>query len=168
MAPLLRTFKLPVSLAQLSKQSVGIPTLPAPSGPKYCDHCFQGKSTITKIPKTATTRAAQILDLILSDLCGPLPTRSIGHASYFVTFTDDHSRKTWIYFMASKDQTLAKFRIFKSQIEKLTGRQIKALRSDGGGEYTSKEFVQFCQESGISRQLTATYTPHQNGLCMTL
>jgi transposase InsO family protein len=151
-------------LAQLSKQSVGIPTLPAPSGPKYCDHCFQGKSTRTKIPKTATTRAAQILDLIHSDLCGPLPTRSIGHASYFVTFTDDHSRKTWIYFMASKDQTLAKFRIFKSQIEKLTGRQIKALRSDGGGEYTSKEFVQFCQESGISRQLTAAYTPHQNGL----
>jgi transposase InsO family protein len=151
-------------LAQLSKQNVGLPPIPAPSGSKYCDNCFQGKSTRTKIPKTATHRATQILDLIHSDLCGPLPTGSIGHALYYVTFTDDYSRKTWIYFMASKDQMLAKFRIFKSQIEKLTGRQIKTLRSDGGGEYTSKEFILFCQESGISRQLTAAYTPHQNGL----
>jgi transposase InsO family protein len=78
---------------------------------------------------------------------------------YYVLFIDDHCRKTWIYFLKNKDGVLAKFQEFKSQVENLTGRKIKVLRSDNGGEYTSKEFINFCIEAGIKRELTVPYNP---------
>jgi transposase InsO family protein len=151
-------------LAQLSRRDVGLPLIPAPSNQKHCSSCQQGKNARTKFPKTATARAAGILDLVHSDLCGLLPVHSLGGSKYFVTFTDDFSRKTWIYFMASKDQTFAKFRTFKSMIENLTGVKIKSIRTDGGGEYTSGEFVAFYKQHGIRKEKTAAYSPHQNGL----
>jgi transposase InsO family protein len=151
-------------LAQLSRKNTGIPLLPVPSSQQHCTSCHQGKNARTKFPKVATTHATRILDLVHSDLCGPLPVHSIGGSEYFITFTDDFSRKTWIYFMASKDQTLAKFRIFKSMIETLTGVKIKTLRTDGGGEYTSGAFVAYCEQHGIRKEKTAAYSPHQNGL----
>ena len=55
---------------------------------------------------------------------------------YYVLFIDDHSRKTWIYFLKDKDGVLAKFQEFKAQVENQTGRKIKVLRSYNGGEYT--------------------------------
>jgi transposase InsO family protein len=49
-------------------------------------------------------------------------------------------------------------------IENLSERKIKILRSDNGGEYTSKEFVNFCKDVGIKRELTTPYNPQQNGV----
>jgi transposase InsO family protein len=83
---------------------------------------------------------------------------------YYVLFIDDHSRKTWIYFLKTKDGVLARFQEFKAQVENLTGRKIKVLRSDNGGEYTSKDFNNFCIEAGIKREYTVPYNPQQNGV----
>jgi transposase InsO family protein len=83
---------------------------------------------------------------------------------YYVLFIDDHSRKTWIYFPKNKDGVLAKFQEFKAQVENLTERKIKVLRSDNGGEYTSKYFGNFCIEAGIKRDFTVPYNPQQNGV----
>jgi transposase InsO family protein len=58
---------------------------------------------------------------------------------------------------------LAKFQEFKAQVEKLIGRKIKVLRSDNGGEYTSKDFNKFCIEAGIKREYTIPYNPQQKG-----
>ena len=83
---------------------------------------------------------------------------------YYVTFIDDHSRKTWIYFLKSKkfEEVLQRFQEFKALVENQTERKIWALRSDNGGEYTSKEFDGYCRHEGIQRQLTVLYTPEQN------
>jgi transposase InsO family protein len=151
-------------LSQLSRQQVGLPEISAPNGSKHCDSCHKGKSARSKIPKLATRRSKAILEIIHSDPCGPLPVQSLGRTSYFITFTDDYSRKTWIYFMSGKDQTFSKFRLFKQTIEKLTGVSIKTLRLDRGGEYQLGEFKTFCLEAGIKQELTATYSPFQNGL----
>jgi transposase InsO family protein len=78
---------------------------------------------------------------------------------YYVSFIDDYSRKTWIYFLKSKDEVFSKFKEFKALIENLSKRKIKILRSDNGGEYTSKEFVSFCRDVGIKRELTTPYNP---------
>jgi transposase InsO family protein len=59
---------------------------------------------------------------------------------------------------------LAKFQEFKAQVENHTGRKIKVLRSDNGGEYTSKYFNSFCVEAGIKREFTVPYKPQQNGV----
>jgi transposase InsO family protein len=56
------------------------------------------------------------------------------------------------------------FKKFKSQVENLTGRKIKVLRLDNGGEYTSKDFSNFCIEVGIKREYTVPYNPRKNGV----
>jgi transposase InsO family protein len=57
-----------------------------------------------------------------------------------------------------------KFKEFKALIENLSKRKIKILRSDNGEEYTSKEFVNFCKDVRIKRELTTPYNPQQNGV----
>ena len=66
-------------------------------------------------------------------------------------FVDDFSRKCWILFMQKKDLTLSKFCEFKALVEKDTGKKVKALRSENGGEYISNEFKKFCRKEGIRR-----------------
>jgi transposase InsO family protein len=83
---------------------------------------------------------------------------------YTVSFIDDYSRKTWVYFLKSKDEVFGKFKEFKALIENLSKRKIKILSSDNGGEYTSKAFVRFCRDAGIKRELTTPYNPPQNGV----
>jgi transposase InsO family protein len=106
----------------------------------------------------------EILDLIHSDVCGPMTVASLNGYLYYVLFIDDHSRKTWIYFLKTKDGVLARFQEFKAQVENLTGRKIKVLRLDNRGEYTSKDFSNFCIEAGINREYTVPYNPQQNGV----
>ena len=67
-----------------------------------------------------------------------MPTRSIGGSQYFVTFIDDATRKVWVYTIKSKDRTFACFQKLLSSVENQSGRKVKALRSDNGGEYISK------------------------------
>jgi transposase InsO family protein len=125
--------------------------------------CALGKNVKGSFP-SSENRSKEILDLIHSDVCGPMSVASLNVYLYYVLFIDDHSRKTWIYFLKNKDGVLAKFQEFKDQVENLTGRKIKILRSDDGGEYTSKEFNSFCIEVGIKREFTVPYNPQQNGV----
>ena len=67
-----------------------------------------------------------VLDLIHSDLYGPLP-KSLGKAQYFVTFIDDHSSKTWAYALKSKDQVLDIFKQFHVSVERQTGKKLKCI-----------------------------------------
>jgi transposase InsO family protein len=111
---------------------------------------------------SSDNRSKEILDLIHSDVCGPMTIASMNGYLYYVLFIDDHSWKTWIYFLKNKDGVLAKFQEFKAQVENQTRRKIKILRLDNGGEYTSKEFNSFCIEERIKREFTFPYNPQQN------
>ena len=93
-----------------------------------------------------------------------MPSSSISGYVYYVSFIDDYSRKTWIYFLKTKDEVFSKFKEFKALTENLSKRNIKILRLDNGGEYTSKEFVNFCKDVVIKRELTTPYNPQQNGV----
>ena len=81
-----------------------------------------------------------------------------------MTFIDDHSRKTWLYLLKKKDEVFEKFKQFTSEVETLTKRRKKTMRSDNGGEYTSKEMIAYCKEAGIKRELIGPYYPEQNGV----
>jgi transposase InsO family protein len=66
--------------------------------------------------------------------------------------------------LKTKDEVFNKYKEYKALIENISKRKIKTLRSDNGGEYTSKEFVNFCKDVGIKRELTTPYNPQQNGV----
>jgi transposase InsO family protein len=83
---------------------------------------------------------------------------------YYVSFIDDFSCKTWIYFLKTKDEVFSRFQEFKALVENQIGKKIKVLRLDNGGEYTSKEFKGFCKEGGIKRELIVPYNPQHNGV----
>ncbi len=63
--------------------------------------CAEGKHTRGPFP-SSVTKTSEILQLVHSDLSGMLPVTSLGGYSYYMTFTDDFSRKTWIYFLKKK------------------------------------------------------------------
>jgi len=73
-------------------------------------------------------------------------------------------KKTWVYLLKEKSKAFEVFKKFKVMVEKATSRQIKYVRSDRGGEYTSTNFMKYCEEQGIRRFLTAPYSPQQNGV----
>ena len=75
--------------------------------------------------------------------------QSIGGSFYFLTFIDDFSKNVWVYFLKQKSETFTRFKEFKAEAEKQSGRFVKVLRSDGGGEYDSREFVDFCKHHGL-------------------
>ena len=64
-----------------------------------------------------------------------MPNLSLGGASYFMTFIDDYSRKVWVYFLKHKDEALSVFKTFVTLVENQSGKKLKCLRTDNGGEY---------------------------------
>ena len=129
----------------------------------FCEHCVFGKQSRSSFPN-GTNKAKGLLDIIHIDVMGPMDIDSIGKSRYYVTFIDDVSRYTWIYFMHNKSDVFNKFKEFKALVEKQSDHKIKVLRSDNGGEYCSKEFDDYCKHVGIVRQKTTPYTPQQNGV----
>jgi hypothetical protein len=131
------------ALPYVSKAVTGLPEFKV-DHEGVCNGCAQGKNIKNPFPKRDNKEG--VLELIHSDVCGPMPSTSISGYVYYVSFIDDYSRKTWVYFLKSKDEVFGKFKEFKALIENLSERKIKILRSDNGGEYTSKEFVNFCKD----------------------
>jgi transposase InsO family protein len=140
----------------------GIPELQS-THERICKGCALGKN-VKKPFSSNNNRSKEILDLIHSDVCGPMPIKSLGGSLYYVIFIDDYSRKTWLYLLKTKDKVFNKFQEFKAEIENLANKKIKTLRIDHGGEYTSKEFVSFCKLAGIRRELNVPHNPQQNGV----
>ena len=93
-----------------------------------------------------------------------MSNKSLGGHLYYVTFIDDHSRNTWLYLLKTKDEVFGKFKEFRSKVDTLTERRIKALRCNNVGEYTSKEIIVYCKEEGIKMELIVPYNTEQNGV----
>ena len=128
-----------------------------------CEACLQGK--MTRSPFVGQMkRANEVLEIIHSDVCGPFKEMARGGFYYFITFIDDLSRYGHLFLMKNKSESFEKFKEFKAQVENQTGKSIKTLRSDRGGEYLSTEFIEFLKEHGIVSQLTPPGTPQLNGV----
>ena len=147
---------------QFKKMVHGLPQFSASS--TICTSCMVGKQHRNPFPKKSHWRASQKLQLIHADLCGLITPISTGSKRYLISFIDDFTRKVWIYFLVEKSDAFNTFKHFKSLFEKEIENCIKCLCTDRGGEFTSNEFNLFCKENGIKRQLTAAYTPQQNGV----
>jgi hypothetical protein len=150
------------ALPIVSKMVTGLPEIQV-DHEGTCKGCAQGKNMKNPFP-SSDNKAKGVLDIVHSDVCGPMSTTSLSGYVYYVSFIDDFSRKTWIYFLKSKGEVFSKFKEFKALVENLSERKIKILRSDNGGEFTSDDFKAFCREVGIKRELSTPYNPQQNGV----
>ena len=101
-------------------------------------------------------KAKDILEIIHSDVCGPFKKMTRGGFFYFITFIDDLSRFGHLFLMKNKSESFEKF---KGNVENQTGKSIKTLQSNRGGEYLSTEFIEFLKEHGIVSQFTPPGTP---------
>jgi hypothetical protein len=140
----------------------GIPKLQS-THEGVCKGCALGKN-VKKPFLSNNNRSKEILDLIHLDVCGPMRVKSLGGSLYYVIFIDDYSKKTWLYILKKKDEVFNKFQEFKAEIENLTNKKIKTLRTYNRGEYTSKEFVAFCKLKGVRREIIVPHNPQQNGV----
>ena len=91
-----------------------------------------------------------------------MPHKSLGGASYFVSFIDDTTWKVWAYPIRTKDRVFLIFSDWLAMVENQTSRKLKCLRTDNGGEFKFEEFVKFCRERGIRREYTTPYSPEHN------
>ena len=113
-------------------------------------------------PVHGAWRATKCLELVHTDLIGPMQTESLGGSKYFMLLTDDFSRMSRVFFIKVKSQALDYFKKFKTMVENQSSCILKALRLDRGGEFISKEFIEFSH--GIRKEYSAPYTPQQNGV----
>jgi hypothetical protein len=102
---------------------------------EICKGCMLGKNK--KSFPSSDNRAQGILDMVHSDVCGPMSSPSLSGCLYYVIFIDDYQRKCWIYFLKAKSDTFDKFKEYKSFIEKKIGKHIRLLRKDNEGEFES-------------------------------
>lgn len=140
----------------------GLPKLVQPKA--VCNGCLRAKQTRTPFPQKTEFMEEHKLDLVHADLCGPISPPTPAGNRYMFLLVDDYTRAMWVFMLKMKDRALEAFRKFKALAEKEAKDTIKVLLTDRGGEFTSKDFEEFCANAGIKRQLTAPYTSQQNGV----
>ncbi|KAD2394436.1 hypothetical protein E3N88_41413 [Mikania micrantha] len=151
-----------LSLIVKQKLLVGLPNLEVQKD-GVCSGCQYGKAI--QLPfKSSEYKAATPLELVHTDVFGPVKQPSIQGLKFMVSFIDDSSRFAWIYFMKEKSEVFSKFKQFELDAELMTGYKVRCLRSDNGGEYMSIEFGDYLRRNLIKRQLTCPNTPQQNGV----
>jgi hypothetical protein len=128
-----------------------------------CEPCISGKQH-RHVNKVATSHATGLLDLTHTDLHGPLPVQSPEGYKYWVTFIDDKSRHFSLMLLKKKSDAFGALKQYKALLETHTGRRMKAVRDDKGGEWMSTAQKRFFAEQGIQFQHTVRAEPHQNGV----
>ncbi|GMF59186.1 unnamed protein product [Phytophthora fragariaefolia] len=152
---------------QLLTMADGVPCITeGVASDDVCAGCCMGKMRADDYPRhpEKLVKSTGVLDLVHTDVMGPMQTRTPGGCTFGVTFIDDYSRHVTVYFMKAKSEVLSKFKIYKAAMENATGKTIKRLRSDNGGEYTGKLFKAYLNRNGIKHEKTVPYTPQQNDL----
>ncbi|GAU45509.1 hypothetical protein TSUD_129550 [Trifolium subterraneum] len=96
-------------------------------GRGVCEECVQAKQPKSSFSKDAERRTKDLLEVVYSDVSGPLQVNSLGGNKYFVTFIDNHSRKLWTYLINKKSEVLEVFKRFKSLVERQSGFKEKEL-----------------------------------------
>ena len=114
----------------------GLPLIEKPDS--LCEGCILGKQHKESFPVGKSIREKAPLEIVHSDVCGPMQIPSFVRNKYVLTFIDDYTRKTWVLVLKQKSEVFEKFSHFKALVEKQSGQHIKVLRTDRGGEYISK------------------------------
>ena len=128
-----------------------------------CESCLLGKMTKLSFKENGE-RASGPLDLIHTNVCGPMSTHARGGFMYFITLTSDFSQYGYLYLLKYKLEAFEKLKELRNEVEKQHGKSIKAPRSDQGSEYLSQDFLDYLADHGIQSQWNLPYTPQHNSV----
>ena len=126
--------------------------------------CLCDKRMRLSFPQEATHRASKPFELVHSDLCGPMSTEFLSGASYMMLIIDNFSRYIWASFMKTKDLAFTSFKDWRVKVKNPFEHKVKALHTDRGGEFLSKEFDRYLADHDIWHQLSTAHTLSQNGV----
>ncbi|GJT35772.1 putative ribonuclease H-like domain-containing protein [Tanacetum coccineum] len=104
------------------------------------------------------------LELLHMDLFGPVSVESINKKRYCLVVTDDFSRFSWVFFLATKDETSEILCNLIIGLEKQLNHNVKIIRCDNGTEFKNHAMNEFCAKKGIKREFSVARTPQQNGV----
>jgi len=130
---------------------------------KVCKICLEAKQTRTKFDNNRV-RAKRPLQIIHTDLCGPISPETWDGYKYFITFLDDFTHfTTLVYLLKSKNEVAEKLKDFAQKIEAKWNFKIAKIRGDNGREYINNTVIQWCKNKGIEIDTTVLHTPQLNG-----
>ncbi|GJW11819.1 putative ribonuclease H-like domain-containing protein [Tanacetum coccineum] len=129
-----------------------------------CVACQKGKQHKASCKTKTVSSISQPLQMLHMDLFGPTFVKSLMKKMYCLVVTDDYSRFSWVFFLATKDETSEILKTFITGIENLIDLKVKVIRCDNGTEFKNKAMNQFCEMKGIKREFSVARTPQQNGV----
>ena len=132
-------------------------------GSKICGICAQGRQH-KQVQTSAREKPNDLLSIVHSDICSPMQTPTLSGKRYFVTFTDEKSGRVSICLLQTQDDALEALQAYRARAEKSSSKEIKAFRTDRGGEYLRGKFQTYLKEVGIQHTISPPYSPRQNGL----
>ncbi|GJS04856.1 ribonuclease H-like domain-containing protein [Tanacetum coccineum] len=125
-----------------------------------CVACQKGKQHRASCKSKTENSISLPLHLLHMDLFGPTFVKSLMKKMYCLV-TDDYSIFTWVFFLATKNETSGILKSFITRIENLVDHKVKVIRCDNGTEFKNREMNQFCEIKGILRQFSVARTPQQ-------
>ncbi|GKA35972.1 putative ribonuclease H-like domain-containing protein, partial [Tanacetum coccineum] len=129
-----------------------------------CVACQKGKQHKASYKTKLVNSISKPLHMFHMDLFGPTNVKSLMKKSYCLVVTDDFSRFSWVFFLATKDETSGILKTFITEIENQLDHKVKVIRSDNGTEFKNSIMNQFCEMKGIKREFSVARTPQQNGV----
>ncbi|GJX94277.1 putative ribonuclease H-like domain-containing protein [Tanacetum coccineum] len=129
-----------------------------------CVACLKGKQHKASCKSKIQNSITQPLFMLHMDLFGLTFVSSLMNKKYCLVVTDDYSRFTWVFFLASKDETSGILKNFITKIENLVDKKVKIIRCDNGTKFKNRVMNKFCEKKGIKREFSVARTPQQNGV----
>nr|GEW32561.1 hypothetical protein [Tanacetum cinerariifolium] len=129
-----------------------------------CVTCLKGKQHKASCKTKLVSSIRQSLQMLHMDLFGLTFVKSLNKKMYCLVITDDFSRFSWVFFLASKDKTSGILKTFIIGIENQINHRVKIIRCDNRTEFKNSEMNQFCRMKGIKREFSVARTLQQNGV----
>ncbi|GJU89485.1 putative ribonuclease H-like domain-containing protein [Tanacetum coccineum] len=129
-----------------------------------CVACQKGKQHKAFYKTKLVNSISKPLHMLHMDLFGPTNVKSLMKKSYCLVVTNDFSRFSWVFFLATKDETSGILKTFITEIENQLYHKVKVIRCDNGTEFKNSIMNQFCEIKGIKREFSVARTPQQNGV----
>nr|GEV22997.1 putative ribonuclease H-like domain-containing protein [Tanacetum cinerariifolium] len=126
--------------------------------------CLKGKQHKASCESKVQNYISQPLLMLHLDLFGPTFVSSLMHKKYELVVTNDYNRYTWVFFLASKDETTGILKKFITKIKNLVNKKVKVIKCDYGTEFKNSVMNDFCAMKGIRREFSVARTPQQNGV----